>query len=139
MGVSYDGVGSELIEDSEQSIWKAGKRCPDIQLVAIGTDEVIRLYSITSYGKYLVLFVGKSGVLQSFKDICTYLILRAGDSAPTPVNGHSNGSQDEVRIFSSDVVTAQDNFTVVVRPDMYIGYVGKGDGWKQYLGQLYVP
>ncbi|KAI1658649.1 FAD binding domain-containing protein [Daldinia decipiens] len=139
MGVSYDWTGSELIEDSEQNIWKAGKRCPDIQLIGVGTNEVVRLYSITSYGKYLVLFVGESGVLQSFRDICTYLILRAGASVQAPVNGHSNGSQDEPRIFSSDIVTTQDNFIVVVRPDMYIGYVGKGDGWKQYLGQLYVP
>ncbi|KAI0850713.1 FAD binding domain-containing protein [Daldinia vernicosa] len=138
MGVSYDGIGSELIEDSEQNIWKAGKRCPDIQLVGVGTDEAIRLYSITSYGKYLVLFVGESGVPQSFRDVCTNLILRTSDSEQAPVNSHSDGSQDEARIFSSDVVTTQDNFTVVVRPDMYIGYVGKGEGWKQYLGQLYV-
>ncbi|KAI1472619.1 FAD binding domain-containing protein [Daldinia caldariorum] len=138
MGVSYDGIGSELIEDSEQSIWKAGKRCPDIQLVRDGTNEMIRLYSIALYGNYLVLFVGGSEVVQSFRDICTYLILRTGTSEQTPTDGYNNGSQDEVRIFSSDAVTIDDNFTVVVRPDMYIGYVGKGDGWKQYLGQLYV-
>ena len=137
MGVSYDGIGSELIQDSEQSIWKAGKRCPDIQLVCDGTDKTIRLYSIASYGKYLVLFVGGSEVVQAFRDICTYLILRAGISVQTPVNGHNTGSQDEARTFSSDVVATNDNFTVVVRPDMYIGYVGNGDGWKQYLGQLY--
>ncbi|KAI1483497.1 FAD binding domain-containing protein [Daldinia eschscholtzii] len=137
MGVSYDGIGSELIQESEQSIWKAGKRCPDIQLVCDGTDNVIRLYSIASYGKYLVLFVGGSEVVQAFEDICTYIILRPSSSVQTPVIGHNNGFQDEARIFSSDAVAINDDFTVVVRPDMYIGYVGKGDGWKQYLGQLY--
>ncbi|KAI1803974.1 FAD binding domain-containing protein [Daldinia bambusicola] len=137
MGVSYDRIGSELIEDSEQSIWKAGKRCPDILLLRDETNEVVRLYSTTSYGKYLVLFVGGSEVIQSFKNICTYLILRPSTSEQTPMNGHNSGSQDEVRTFSSDAVAIDDNFTVVVRPDMYIGYVGKGDGWKQYLGQLY--
>ncbi|KAI8960216.1 FAD binding domain-containing protein [Daldinia sp. FL1419] len=137
MGVSYDGIGSELIADSERGIWKAGRRCPDIQLCRDGTEEVLRLYSIISYGKYLVLFIGRSGTAQSLGDVCTYFVLRDRNSVQDPTNGHGNGLQGEAHVFSSDVVTAEDDFTVVVRPDMYIGYVGNGDGWKQYLGQVY--
>ncbi|KAI2464393.1 FAD binding domain-containing protein [Annulohypoxylon bovei var. microspora] len=138
MGVSYDGVGSELIAESERGIWKAGKRCPDIWLTPIGSNEATRLYSILSYGKYLIFSLGEQDVQTLFGDICTYFILRPSDEAQTGTNGHSNGSKDQLSVFSSDVVTVEDNFVIVVRPDMYIGYVGEGDGWKGYLEQIYV-
>ncbi|KAI1391856.1 FAD binding domain-containing protein [Hypoxylon trugodes] len=137
MGVSYDGVGSELITESERGIWKAGKRCPDIWLNRIGNDEAIRLYSIIPYGKYLVLFLGEQDVqTSSFRNICTYFALYSRDVAKMATNGHKNGSDNKIETFSSDIVTGEDRFAVVVRPDTYIGYVGESDGWKKYLEQL---
>lgn len=140
MGVSYDGVRSELIAESEQGIWKAGKRCPDIWMAPIGSKEAIRLYSIVSYGKYLVIFLGEQNVQALFGNICTHFILRPSDGARTEIKGYANGSNSEasISIFSSDAVATEDNFVVVVRPDMYIGYVGEGDGWEEYLEQVYV-
>ncbi|KAI0839474.1 FAD binding domain-containing protein [Hypoxylon sp. FL0890] len=137
MGVSYDGVGSELIRESERGIWKAGKRCPDIWLTRAG-GEATRLYSMVSYGKYLVLFLGEQDIQTFLKNITTYFILRPNNAGQNEANGHSNGLKDQVDVFLSDIVTAEDNFVVVVRPDMYIGYVREGDGWKGYLEQLYV-
>ncbi|KAI0894343.1 FAD binding domain-containing protein [Annulohypoxylon nitens] len=140
MGVSYDGVRSELIAESKQGIWKAGKRCPDIWLAPIGSKETIRLYSIVSYGKYLVIFLGEQNVQALFGNICTHFILRPSDGTRTEIKGYANGSNSEasISIFSSDAVATEDNFVVVVRPDMYIGYVGEGDGWEEYLEQVYV-
>ncbi|KAI1086361.1 FAD binding domain-containing protein [Rostrohypoxylon terebratum] len=140
MGISYDGVGSELIAESERGIWKAGKRCPDIWLAPVGSNETIRLYSIISYGKYLVIFLGKQDVQMLFGSICTYFILRPSDGAQMETKGHDKGSNNEtsVSVFSSNAVATEDDFVVVVRPDMYIGYVGEGDGWKKYLEQVYV-
>ncbi|KAI1455481.1 FAD binding domain-containing protein [Annulohypoxylon moriforme] len=138
MGVSYDGVGSELIVESERGIWKAGKRCPDIWLTPIGSNSATRLYSVISYGKYLVFFLGESDVQALFGNICTHFILRPSDAAQPGTNGYNKGSNNQAGVFSSDVVAPEDNFVVVVRPDMYIGYVGEGDGWKGYLEQFYV-
>ncbi|KAI1409841.1 FAD binding domain-containing protein [Hypoxylon sp. FL1857] len=137
MGVSYDGIGSELITESERGIWKAGRRCPDIWLTQAEKHEAFRLYSEIAYGKYLVLFLGRQDIRIVHRNICTYFFLRPKDGGENESNGHSNGSEDQVHVFSSEVVTAGDNFVVVVRPDMYIGYVGEGDGWKGYLEQLY--
>ncbi|KAL7621635.1 hypothetical protein AAE478_008962 [Parahypoxylon ruwenzoriense] len=138
MGVSYDGVGSELIAESEQGIWKAGKRCPDVWLTRIVTGEVVRLYSMVSYGKYLIFAVGgREGFQSLFKDICVYFTLLSKSSTYTGTNGQDVEPNGEASIFSSEFVTSEDNFVVVVRPDMYIGYVGEGDGWSEYLEQLY--
>ncbi|KAI1212016.1 FAD binding domain-containing protein [Annulohypoxylon truncatum] len=113
MGVSYDGIGSEIIAESERGIWKAGKRCPDIWVTPIGSNEATRLYSITSYGKYLILFLGAQDIQKLFGNICTYFILRPSDAAQTETNGHDNGSNKQPGIFLSDVVTSEDNFVVV--------------------------
>ncbi|KAI0107958.1 FAD binding domain-containing protein [Hypoxylon sp. NC0597] len=129
MGVSYDGLGSELISE----------RYPDIWITRIGDDEAIRLYSTISYGKYLVLFLGEQDPQTLFRNISTYFILCPDSVGRNEVKGHSNGTSGRIDTFSSDVVTAEDNFVVIVRLDMYIGYVGEGDGWKGkgYLEQLY--
>ncbi|KAI5861029.1 FAD binding domain-containing protein [Durotheca rogersii] len=145
MGVSYDGLGSELIVESEQGIWKAGKRCPDIRLTHIATGEAKRLYSTVTYGKYLILALGRERNLEKrFGDLCTYFTLLPSSSTRAETSGDDTKQETETEreagagVFSSEVVAVADDFVVVVRPDMYIGYIGRGDGWRDYLEQLYV-
>lgn len=134
MGVSYDGLGSELITESERGIWKAGKRCPDIYLTRVGKKDPERLYSLVSYGRFLIFTIGGQQSDHSFSDISTYFTL-----LPEKTEGASTtDTVVEDGVFSSDVVSGGERFVVVVRPDMYIGYVGDGDAWKEYLAEVYV-
>ncbi|KAH9905170.1 FAD binding domain-containing protein [Xylariomycetidae sp. FL2044] len=138
MGVSYDGLKSELVVESERGIWKAGKRCPDIYLRRPGAAEPQRLYSMVSYGKYLLLTIGgaKEGCQCGFKDQCVRLTLLPPAGSSAPVNGHTQGGDE--RVFTSDVISEADGkYVVVIRPDMYVGYVGEGDGWKGYMGRVF--
>ncbi|KKY39682.1 putative fad monooxygenase [Diaporthe ampelina] len=133
MGVSYDEVGSELIHVSSRGLWIAGKRCPDLELapVADAPKEATRLYSIVDYGKYLVLAIGGQAEEQStsnFKDVARVLsLLPAASGAPRP-SGEA---------FRSGVIGPDESFTVVIRPDMYIGYVGDRNGCRDYLATVF--
>ena len=137
--MSYDGLGSELISESERGIWKAGRRCPDIYLSQAGGDTK-RLYSMLSYGKFLVLAIGtRQGCHRYFTDVCTHFTLLPEVPAQGEANGHSKKTSVEDNVFSSDIVTKDDTFVVVIRPDMYIGYVGDGtEDWKKYLADVFV-
>lgn len=133
MGVSYDEVGSELIDVSSRGLWIAGKRCPDLELtpVAGASQEPARLYSIVEYGKYLVLSVGGSleeGSASGFRDVARVLALLPASSDASPSTGEA---------FRSALVGPDESFTVVIRPDMYIGYVGDGNGWRDYLATVF--
>jgi hypothetical protein len=133
MGVSYDEVGSELIHVSSRGLWIAGKRCPDLELtpVASASQEATRLYSIVEYGKYLVLSIGGSleeGSTSSFGDIARVMALLPASAAGSPSTGEA---------FRSVLIGPDESFTVVIRPDMYIGYVGDGNGWRDYLATVF--
>ncbi|POS77458.1 hypothetical protein DHEL01_v204151 [Diaporthe helianthi] len=134
MGVSYDEVGSELIHVSSRGLWIAGKRCPDLEITPATSESqgaVTRLYSIVEYGKYLVLSVGGSldhGSTSNFEDIARVLILLPESSATSPPTGET---------FRSGLIGSNESFTVVIRPDMYIGYVGTGNGWRDYLATVF--
>lgn len=117
MGVSYDGLDSELITESEKGLWKAGKRCPELFLKRFGTEETIRLYSMLNYGNYLILSVGGNGHHE-------YTGQLSGPSTQLrllPPGSASESSGDSV--FISELVSSDDDFTVIVRPDMYISEV----------------
>lgn len=133
MGVSYDEVGSELIHVSSRGLWIAGKRCPDIELTPVtgASQETPRLYSIVEYGKYLVLSIGgplEEGSTAGFEDITRVLTL---------LPSSSDASQPTGEAFRSGLIGPDESFTVVIRPDMYIGYVGGGNGWRDYLANVF--
>lgn len=134
MGVAYDEVGSELIHVSSRGLWIAGKRCPDLELTPVAADnsqQATRLYSIVEYGKYLVLAIGgqlEEGSTSNFQDITRVLtLLPASPGTPQPTG----------EAFRSELIGADESFTVVIRPDMYIGHVGTGNGWKDYLATVF--
>ncbi|KAH8883578.1 FAD binding domain-containing protein [Thozetella sp. PMI_491] len=140
MGVSYDGTGSRLIVESERGIWKAGKRCPDVLLTPRGARDARRLYSMVPYGRHLVLRIGsEQGCRCCFKDVATHYTLARPDAAAlVAANNHAAAQPGPSPwVFESDMVGPEDSFVVVVRPDMYIGFVGEGDAWKDYLGLVF--
>ncbi|KAK8862794.1 3-hydroxybenzoate 4-monooxygenase [Apiospora arundinis] len=165
MGVAYNGIGSPLVVESEQGIWKAGKRCPDFTLTKARYPtcghkfpEQQRLYSMVSYGRFLVLVLGdRDGqtadyewgiwhvpdvfVLLPPRDPATKTNTAADIRANNESGSSANLSADSVAdysdttdlVFESDVVNPDDSFVVVVRPDMYIGYVGDCGGSHKYM------
>ncbi|KPM39945.1 hypothetical protein AK830_g6626 [Neonectria ditissima] len=140
MGVSYDGLSSPLIKESEHGIWKAGHRCPDIVMKPASGSESTRLYSKASYGKFLVLFIGKhpESAFDYGSVADSYHILPADEQLEQAQAGEIQATAAGKR-FTADWVKAEDSFVVVVRPDMYIGYVTSGDdSWTQYLADLVV-
>ncbi|KAM3547942.1 hypothetical protein MY1884_009377 [Beauveria asiatica] len=131
MGVSYEAYGSPLVEQSEHGIWKAGFRCPDmvIKPLSAGGEEK-RLYSEVSYGKYLLLSVGKAqaAAKESALPVTRYSILSAGASPDATA----------VNTFTGDWVAADDVFYVVVRPDMYIAFVSESlDACESHLNKVF--
>ncbi|KAI9172557.1 Aromatic hydroxylase fmpF [Paramyrothecium foliicola] len=134
MGVSYHDMLSPLVADSSHGIWKAGYRCPDVVLRALGGDKPSWLYSEVEYGKFVVLFIGKPKTLPE-----EYGHLAVGFSIvpAEPRSGKADNSKEvlaKISSFAADWVATEDGYAVVVRPDMYIGYAGTSeDGWQQYL------
>ncbi|EXF83450.1 uncharacterized protein N0V96_001292 [Colletotrichum fioriniae] len=144
MGVSYDGTGSPLIQEApSQGIWTAGRRCPDVFLTPASGEEPKRLYDLVAgkYGKHLVLKIGRQSngpaLGDGLQDL-TRLFTVAPHNAETPrTTAVSEDSSSPETSFSAEWAKDDDDFTVVVRPDMYIGYVGLGgEGWKDYLSYL---
>ena len=140
MGVAYHGLGSSQVVESQQGIWMAGKRCPDLVVVALaGAAEALpqRLYSTVRYGRFLILQVGGASrvqVFDPFRDAAdVFALVARGDS----IDSNNAYGVDNIRTFvSGGQVAPGEHFTVVVRPDMYIGYVGGEDGAAEYLGKL---
>ncbi|KAF6842779.1 FAD monooxygenase [Colletotrichum musicola] len=134
MGVSYDGSGSPLIEESTHGIWKAGRRCPDVYLVPSGQQEPKRLYEVLAgqYGKHVVLKIGGDSTTPASADG----VARVFRVAPHNAEGRTTAADADVVEFSAEWAKEDDEFVVVVRPDMYIGYVGESEGWKTYLAYL---
>lgn len=132
MGVSYRGIGSPLVHDSQQGIWRAGDRCPDV-LLTLPSGKEKWLYSVASYGKHLILSIG--GELSAdprYESVATVHNILSTHS------GKKEGGEND-GLASSSALTAKwlaenERTVVVVRPDMYIGYVGnEPDSWKAYF------
>lgn len=145
MGVAYDGVGSELVQAAgcgggggvgeSLSCWTAGRRCPDVRLVGRDGQES-RIYSLAEYGKFSVILFGRENLetetaWPGASNATFYKVLPAGSPVLAEAPGKGIWSAVE------PVVGERDSFAVVVRPDMYIGFVGEGDGWKSYLAGVF--
>lgn len=138
MGVAYDGLASEMVSEGRRddvACWTAGKRCPDVRLVA-GDGEEKRVYSLAEYGKFSVFLFGKDNLAAETSwpgtsDATFYRVVPGGKQALAEAPGKGVWSVVE------PVVGESDCFAVVVRPDMYIGHVGVGDSWREYLAGLF--
>ncbi|KAK7947914.1 uncharacterized protein PG986_008800 [Apiospora aurea] len=155
MGVNYDGLNSPLIAASEQGIWKAGKQCPDLELTPCFTSRLesgeLRLYAMVThtinYGSFLLLDVGTKShdpyafygggwvrqLIKAVHLVCPATAAAAREGGASAGEDNAGFIKPELEAFESEVVNPDDSFTVVVRPDMYVGYVGKKEGVMAYL------
>lgn len=139
MGVEYPSSG-EIISHGSFGPFNAGKRCPDVHLDPIfggagataATTESSRLYSLVRYGKFLVL--------QLSPTVSAKLPAYLTDAAeiweiyPEDVRARLVCSNDYKK-FRASWVKEGESTTVVVRPDMYVGYVGQE--WMEYLTSVF--
>ncbi|KJZ76947.1 hypothetical protein HIM_03824 [Hirsutella minnesotensis 3608] len=134
MGVSYESFKSPLIWASERGIWKAGHRCPDVILRNVGGKNT-RLYTEAIYGNYIILLIGNHRtVANNHGDITKTYRVRPALTNSTEGKTLNSGEC----AYEADWVSDEDSFVVVVRPDMYIGYVGENvDDCSSYLDELY--
>lgn len=160
MGVAYDWVGSELVQKNDKMsaqlapCWTPGLRCPDLHLVPLGKehDEGARVYSLAEYGKYIIFLFGQANLETEPTTTCPaaaaphatfYKVLRAAQAPgqeEVPVFSKKNGGAytvSEPGVVPDGGSSRADSFAVVVRPDMYIGYAGQGDGWASYLAEVF--
>ena len=140
MGVSYQDYNSPLVKASDHGIWKAGFRCPDVVLESPSKGSTW-LYTEATYGKYLVLFIGKDqSAGLGHEDVAVpYRIHPVDKSEVAQTNGHEASVEEgSSKSFQADWVSRGDSIVVIVRPDMYIGCVGPDvESCKQYLDDLY--
>ncbi|KAF4501931.1 phenol 2-monooxygenase [Fusarium agapanthi] len=135
MGVNYSEFATPLIQGTEIGIWKPGYRCPDV-VITESSGETPRFYENVSYGDFIVLAIGRRLSANSVS-APVYSILPIGST-----NGHVEGRQnrDGDKDFTADWVKNEDSAVVIVRPDMYVGYVGtfEDEAWKGYLDTYFV-
>ncbi|XP_044715096.1 uncharacterized protein HRG_11364 [Hirsutella rhossiliensis] len=128
MGVSYTSFDSPLVWESEYDIWTAGCRCPDLILQSLDGSKSTRLYTEATYGKYLVLFIGTHASID-FGHLNVAVPYQVRPLAPEAEGG---------KMFRADWANRDDSFAVVVRPDMYIGRVGKdANSCRLFLDEIY--
>ncbi|KAF4432195.1 phenol 2-monooxygenase [Fusarium acutatum] len=135
MGVNYCEFATPLIRGTDLGIWKPGYRCPDVEITE-SSGKTSRLYENVSYGDFIVLAIGRrlSAISVSAP---VYSILPDGST-----NGHveCHQNRDGDKDFTADWVKNEDPAIVIVRPDMYVGYVGtfEDGAWKGYLDSYFI-
>lgn len=135
MGVAFDGINSPLIIESEHGIWQAGRRCPDIVLRATEHTNETRLYSTVKYGQFSVLSVGAAlneGWPNLPISLARYTIFSADRSEYRVSCGTISGKG---LTFESPDVALDERCVAVVRPDMYVGFVGSKAEAISYLSK----
>ncbi|CEI60368.1 hypothetical protein FVEN_g6516 [Fusarium venenatum] len=134
MGVNYSEFATPLVQGVEHGIWRPGFRCPDVVMNAT-SGETTRLYQNVGYGEFIVLVIGKR--LPNGSTAAPVYTILPDDTT----NGHVQLDQDRDcdKTFFADWVNKA-SAIVIVRPDMYVGYVGtaEDEAWKNYLDAYYV-
>lgn len=133
MGIAYDNLESPAIRESETGLWKAGNPCPDFEIKIPGSPEEGKwFYQVIEYGKYRVLVSGDhGGNFGKFNDLVAWHKLVPKADGRRDLNGESAST------FLTDIVKTGEEFAVVVRPDMYIGYAGTVAGATDYLSEIF--
>ncbi|KAJ3525003.1 hypothetical protein NM208_g11828 [Fusarium decemcellulare] len=128
MGISYEGLQSPAIRDSQHGLFTAGQPCPDLYLTLDGQPTANRLYSMVEYGKYLVLAIGDPPMPKvKLSESIVWLSIQAETTEGPPTANVGNKS------YRANFVGRNDSYTVVIRPDMYVGCVASDGSWKAYL------
>ncbi|OJJ97395.1 hypothetical protein ASPACDRAFT_53633 [Aspergillus aculeatus ATCC 16872] len=147
MGVSYL-PSTPLVKTSSHADFVAGSRCPDLWVTslpptrlfaaAVENPEVAkwepsktRLYEIFQYGKFKVFFLGKDAPTE-----WEYQAVKLQQKAEFwNVHALSQRVTSLVYEYQAEWVDDAHEAVVVVRPDLYVGYVGQD--WVQYLEEVF--
>ncbi|KAJ3484330.1 hypothetical protein NLG97_g7080 [Lecanicillium saksenae] len=122
MGVCYEEAAGASIRTSQRGIWTAGRRCPDVELRTVSGSEGTRLYRHVTYGKFIIISVGKQ---QPRSSAFTTLSLRI-DILPLSAKVGNQCDLDDVGLcethcskrFKASWVE-EESYAVLVRPDMF--------------------
>lgn len=130
MGISYEGLHSPAVQNSQHGLFTAGQPCPDLYLID-NQDITRRLYSLVDYGKYLVLAIGTHDALKiKHEDSIAYFNVQAESLS------HGPPADGDEKVYRAGFVGIKDNYVVIIRPDMYVGCVSLDDSWKEYLDNV---
>ncbi|KAF2640981.1 FAD/NAD(P)-binding domain-containing protein [Massarina eburnea CBS 473.64] len=141
MGVKYSGLRSECVVESEQGVFRAGDRCPDLWLQRTGNnEETCRLYQKLQYGKYVLLPVNESEserVEVKSHEFIQVLRLQPLKAASIGVEGVEDvvlGKKSYAGdAYGCSYIRGDERFAVLIRPDCHVEFVGKGEEVRTYL------
>ncbi|KAL6704709.1 hypothetical protein ACN47E_007991 [Coniothyrium glycines] len=130
MNVKYDGLHSPLVVESENNIFKAGHRCPDLWLQGSTFESSYRLYEKLIYGQYTLLLLGSQVSkldVGEYDDILNQIHLRPLGKVANAIDNRGRCEEvDRPEIsYGCSHVRMDDDFGVLVRPDTFIMKVGK--------------
>lgn len=138
MGVSYSST-TPLVVDSSYGDFVAGNRCPDLWItkLPVGSSQAnaeeqsqARLYELFGYGKFKVLFIGNE------KPASFDQAIELQQKAEIwHIHNQDRRLTTLTHEFRAEWVKSDEGAVVIVRPDLYIGYVGKD--WMQYLASVF--
>ncbi|KAF2087670.1 putative monooxygenase [Saccharata proteae CBS 121410] len=123
MGVNYP-LGSQVVQGKASGIFVPGHRTPDVYLHCRKSGETKRLYTLVSYGKFIVLSlkgISWTPPTTASEYVETWYVSEAVDSpASEPTNAFARMTADGA---DAAVDVGNEEF-IVIRPDMYTGYGG---------------
>lgn len=138
--MSYAGLGSKMVVESERGMWKAGCRVPNVWLECerMGWKERggRRMYQVLEYGRYCIILVGSErGEVRVRVDAAEFLKvvrLEPLDARSVGIGAEVKQSIDadgkgETEMYGCADVEDGKAFAVLVRPDCYIEHVGMAD------------
>lgn len=134
-GVNYP-TGTMVVQGETLGDFVAGKRCPEIQLISTDSGASDRIYTVYPYGEFVVFLLSDTDLI--LPDNVREHVQRWRLTG-SPTQG------GEERVF-----TLVDNLhrgllseeakgkAVVIRPDLYVGYVGDEAGVSNYLEGIFL-
>lgn len=135
--MSYEGAGSEtLVKSSRAGLWVAGQRCPDLILESKSLKGPRRLYSLVTYGQWLVLAISPGHDVtrkSQSQSVQRMTIIPASETSPDQAEGTAQSQDSSSLVYHCAALDPGDSFVVVVRPDMYVGYAGDVSVAEGYL------
>lgn len=142
MGVQYSDLDSPLVRESEQGVWKAGHRAPDLWLHDKKTQDSVRLYQKMIYGRYMLILVQSTRVIKVIRPgFATIVRLDSLRSMGVGVGTEKKPDKDEGKqffdkgAFGCALVKKGEEYAVLVRPDCYVEFVGEVDEGITYIAE----
>ncbi|KAK8169736.1 putative monooxygenase [Phyllosticta citrichinensis] len=128
MGVNY-AADTPILQGAPAGIFVPGQRTPDIYFHEQSNSPGKRLYTIPSYGKFIVLSLGDAAPWTPPADAKWASFVDSWKVSPAVSSGEQIGTGKSFARLSEDggekAVDAGTAGYVVVRPDMYNGYAGE--------------